>query len=828
MAFTHDNHYVPEWYQKRFLSSEKKVFHYLDLNPPLIPLPNGEKKQHNSIRWPRSPSQCFFEKDLYTLYYGGLITDAIERYLFGRVDDIGAIAIESMATQEFESLHDNFQNFFEYLDIQKIRTPKGLVWLKSKFPNLTHNQLLYEMQQIQRMHCTIWFEAVREIVYANNSKIKFIVSDHPVTVYNPACSPSSSECVWPNDPRIEMKATQTILPLDSNRCLILTNLDYAQNPKLSDPKVYRANANPFRQTLARIDNTICVRELKDDEVAHINFIIKSRARKYLAAQDKEWLYPEKIVGGSWVEVGKVLLPPSNELWQYGGEVFGQYKDGRHFYHDAYGRTRAEAEHLKKEPPKGKVGVNDPCPCGSGKKYKKCCRDKAPEDRPSTTYRSIRERNIMFFNIAIEILGFDGKKDWIQIRKDLTDQKIENIYKAFAALWPRETDLMSLLPKPDTKVSRAIYSGMLDPQVACKDIAALSLYVDEILIINPFVNPNTVRDEFNPIKNPGRYRQDTIKNFIFLLSLFPLIESGKVNLIPDPMYFNPALMDQIMAEAEKRRKDVKLDDAAIKLMEKLAKDDFKRWLFDSSDERIKSRIKKWKPDITDDDLEEMLASIKKQNEQDPLATLHSREEGGGGQMFFSRLNPNLELGMFLAQATGAFVVTTHPFRWSEICSSINYFYGTYQSSWEPIVTHMTNLDIDFVYFLDPKELLEALRNGDLAHMKTALRNIWNAVQIENPSDPSQIESLIGGLNQAKEKMDKSIKGLLKRKNDYNEKFLRVVKKGGRLSIKIAPAGHSTNSVYRLLLAHAGHEKYLKALPLSLYIEHDEIEVKADNN
>ena len=23
-------------------------------------------------------------------------------------------------------------------------------------------------------------------------------------------------------------------------------------------------------------------------------------------------------------------------------------------------------------PDGKVGRNDPCPCGSGKKYKKCC------------------------------------------------------------------------------------------------------------------------------------------------------------------------------------------------------------------------------------------------------------------------------------------------------------------------------------------------------------------------------------------------------------------------------------------------------------------------
>lgn len=33
--------------------------------------------------------------------------------------------------------------------------------------------------------------------------------------------------------------------------------------------------------------------------------------------------------------------------------------------------------VKKQPvrkPK-KVGPNDPCPCGSGKKYKKCCRDK---------------------------------------------------------------------------------------------------------------------------------------------------------------------------------------------------------------------------------------------------------------------------------------------------------------------------------------------------------------------------------------------------------------------------------------------------------------------
>jgi hypothetical protein len=31
---------------------------------------------------------------------------------------------------------DNFHDLFEFLDIQKIRTPKGLDWLKAQYPAL--------------------------------------------------------------------------------------------------------------------------------------------------------------------------------------------------------------------------------------------------------------------------------------------------------------------------------------------------------------------------------------------------------------------------------------------------------------------------------------------------------------------------------------------------------------------------------------------------------------------------------------------------------------------------------------------------------------------
>ena len=48
-----------------------------------------------------------------------------------------------------------------------------------------------------------------------------------------------------------------------------------------------------------------------------------------------------------------------------------------------GTAAATSSEVKKQPVRNKatkVGPNDPCPCGSGKKYKKCCmqKDKSEE------------------------------------------------------------------------------------------------------------------------------------------------------------------------------------------------------------------------------------------------------------------------------------------------------------------------------------------------------------------------------------------------------------------------------------------------------------------
>ena len=102
----------------------------------------------------------------------------------------------------------NFKTFFEYLDIQKIRTPKGLDWLTAQYPRLTQNDLMFEMQGIRMIHCTIWTEGYGEIVSAQDADIKFIVSDHPVTVYNCAIPPDAAGNGYPREPSIALKAAR--------------------------------------------------------------------------------------------------------------------------------------------------------------------------------------------------------------------------------------------------------------------------------------------------------------------------------------------------------------------------------------------------------------------------------------------------------------------------------------------------------------------------------------------------------------------------------------------------------------------------------------------
>jgi hypothetical protein len=140
----------------------------------------------------------------------------IEKIFFGKVDDQGRDAVKFFADYvHLESGWDGdpLHKLMLYMSTQKLRTPKGLDWLANQLNTTDRNSILNLMLRLRQIHSAIWVECIWQIADATKSETKFIVSDHPVTVYNKFLGPSNKKwCRGSNDPDITLNATHTIFP----------------------------------------------------------------------------------------------------------------------------------------------------------------------------------------------------------------------------------------------------------------------------------------------------------------------------------------------------------------------------------------------------------------------------------------------------------------------------------------------------------------------------------------------------------------------------------------------------------------------------------------
>lgn len=750
---TKNNHYIPQWHQKGFMSERDNQLCHLARKE--IPLPNGKSKVTQNVKW-YTAAQQFYEAHLYSTFLGNLANDEIEKKLFGPIDDNGSKAVRAFLTDSQEKWHQNFKAFFTYLDAQKLRTPKGLDWIRSKYPELDQLQLMIEMQSLRTMHFTLWAEGVRELVSAENSDIKFIVSDHPVTVYNYACPPDSELCKYPNDPDIALKGSQTIFPLDKNRCLILSNIEYALNPENTNPLEQRTNATRMRRSMVNTIEFINNRILTEDDVNKINYIIKSRAKATVAAGKEEWLFPENDVDCNWEELRHVLLPQPNMLYRYSGEIYARFEDGTIHYQDMLGRTTPPAKYLNKDINETRLGRNDPCGCGSAMKYKNCCRDIPLDLRTTWSVMSIRERNIAFCNCIRDVLGLNRDKTWLDVRRELSKEHITEIYGFYSTLWPRETDIYALLPKPDGKF-RGLYTGPIDARTISANALPMASLFDDFLIETPIINPNNINPEFSPLESPSRYKYQALKDFMFMLQMEPFIRLGLINLIPDPSEFDMPLMRGMMEMAKERSlKQQILTNQDQHLLTSISIED----LLNSTaimprEARIQLLIHEF--GLDEEEATNTIDELESQAEISPLMLLQKTGYKDSGQFLQFRMAPNYEMSLLIAQATGSVLVTDSSSRWQELMSAQHRVHGIASSPWSEVFDTYKFFPIDerFLetfqksqsYFANARNYLKAADKMVISNNRNVYQRSQLAEQISNfmqllkqTSEPLRLESL----------------------------------------------------------------------------------------
>jgi hypothetical protein len=343
---SHVHHYVPRWYQRRFLKTGQFHFYYLDLRPETV-VNNGKKYQRRDLlRW--GPDRCFYKDDLYTLKLGNWTTDDFEKRFFGIIDTNGRHAVELFGdfngysncfsnNPEGKGVREAFQSLPQYMDAQRFRTPRGLDFLRSIVNTRDSNETLLAMRQLYRFHTTMWLEGVWEIVRARQSPTKFIVTDEPVTFFNRRAFPS--ELAYPRDVGLEKIGTRTLFPLGPDACLVITHLQLVRNP-WAKPTTNRVNARAYQNTMVSMLETQFGRELDEDEVLRVNYILKRRATRYIAAAEEEWLHPERRVSTTdWAKLDDdwFLLPNLYKV-PFHAEIMVGHEDGSVWAADEYGRN----------------------------------------------------------------------------------------------------------------------------------------------------------------------------------------------------------------------------------------------------------------------------------------------------------------------------------------------------------------------------------------------------------------------------------------------------------------------------------------------------------
>lgn len=335
-----NNHYVPQWYQRQFIPAAQidRELYLLDLKPERFRDGKGVRRRRNALRRVGT-RKCFAIENLYTTRFGGIESNELERVFFGEVDTLGKNAVEFFARFDHDDVSgDALENLMLYMSTQKLRTPKGLDWLAAHAGVQRRGDVLKYLTALRSLSGAIWTECIWQIADASESETKFIVSDHPVTVYNRSCAPGNPLwCKGANDPDIRLQATHTLFPLSNERLLILTNRSWACNPQ-RPPLEPRANPDLFRGAMFNFLEIQTRRPLSEEVVLKINCIIKRRAYRYIAAGREEWLYPERNVKFSWRPVGdEHLLMPDPRSLHPGAEMVIGYASGASEAMDTFGR-----------------------------------------------------------------------------------------------------------------------------------------------------------------------------------------------------------------------------------------------------------------------------------------------------------------------------------------------------------------------------------------------------------------------------------------------------------------------------------------------------------
>jgi hypothetical protein len=434
--------------------------------------------------------------------------------------------------------------------------------------------------------------------------------------------------------------------------------------------------------------------------------------------------------------------------------------------------------------------------------------------------TLRDKNLALIAAAVDIFGLN--RPWDVIKRKISPASVKEFYQFLAALWPPSTDLASLLPEPDSTL-RALYLGEYAPEVIIQNVCRFGLYADEIILINPFDNPNMIAEKYNPIVHPEEWIEETLRMLFQLMAMAPWVERGFVTFIPNPGEFDRALLMKTAQLAEERIKNNPL--TKRDLDESVIKQQMMRKLLACPPDYIERTYRKMDPSATDEQVSLLVKYAEEERKRDPFL-MEGTMDKLPGQFMTTRTGASLEMGLYICQAIGSFPYTNFRYRWNEILSAREGFDPTMET-WTPLTKAFQSLDFKFLDRVDAKFAFEMRKEERLGGFRSYLRKVWNT--IEGSPDPAKAEGL------ARDFSDELTQSYQDAKREWSEIDIELLKwvggggivagagaavpalTTGGLSLALPATGFVLNSVSQLILSTLKRRNFRKTVPMSAFID-----------
>ncbi len=468
----------------------------------------------------------------------------------------------------------------------------------------------------------------------------------------------------------------------------------------------------------------------------------------------------------------------------------------------------------------KFGRNELCPCGSGKKYKHCHYGKPFSPERDLTVRS---RNMTLLAAAQDIFGFRRGRNWSDLKRNISGKEIKQFYEVQASLWAPDMDWASIMPQQKLGQLRGLYLGDIRPDFTFRNLTRFSLYSDQLMVIDPFHNPWTLRPEYNPIENPDQYKADTLNLLHFLFSVAPWIQAGILYLIPDPGSLNVSFKWETVQLAKARIGDLDISPKDLEAGREVGLAEMKRMIFALPDDQLISWIEKSGPKLSEEDKRQWLAYARQELRNDPVALeqapgMNNRE----AQIMPFRAGANLETALLLCNVIGAFPYTNMMFRWQEIVGARDALDETARI-WSPLTKAFQELDFRFLNNVDAGFAQRIREEGRLESFRVLLRRIGKeATEVTNLSSLESFvrdckDELIGEYQKGQAEWAK-----------IDESFLKWTGGGAAAVAAGFVSGHLVpdmtslspaiiNTLTHLGLRYLKQQRFRKANPMSIFID-----------